>query len=160
MKNGKFVGQTAKEISQEELDLVINMIKDDLKKFSVKVTDVSTEEAYDGLFIEFTVDGLNFASRDRERSLVSPITVITVYFTSQWGYNDGDWDFVSDAPSLDKSSYSFNFFTDGKYRPYRYKTWFRLEGKNHYIYNDDLNDDVLHQEIYSYLCNLVAQKGL
>ena len=31
MKNGKFVGQTAKEISQEELDLVINMIKDNLK---------------------------------------------------------------------------------------------------------------------------------
>ena len=160
MKNGKFVGRTAKEISQKELDLVINMIKDDLKKFSVKVTDVSTEEAYDGLFIKFTVDGLNFASRDRERSLVSPITAITVYFISQWGYNDDDRDFVSDTPSLDKSSYSFNFFTDGKYRPYRCKTWFKLEGKNHYIYNDDLNDDVLHQEIYSYLCNLVAQKGL
>ena len=156
MKNGKFVGQTAKEISQEELDLVINMIKDDLKKFSVK----GTEEAYDGLFIKFTVDGLNFASRDRVRSLVSPITAITVYFTSQWGYNDGDWDFVSDMPPLDKSSYSFNFFTDGRYRPYRRRTWYKLEGKNHYIYNDDLNDDVLHQEIYSYLCNLVAQKGL
>ena len=160
MKNGKFVGQTAKEIFQEELDLVINMIKDDLKKFSVKVTDVSTEEAYHGLFIKFAVDGLNFTSRDRERSLVSPITVITVYFTSQWGYNDGDWDFVSNMPPLDKSSYSFNFFTDGKYRPYRCKTWLKLEGKNHYIYNDDLNDDVLHQEIYNYLANLVAQKGL
>lgn len=160
MKNGKFIGQTAKEISKKELDLVVNMIKDDLKKFSVKVTDVSTEEAYHGLFIKFTVDGLNFASRDRERSLVSPITTITVYFTSQWGYNDGDWDFVSDMLPLDKSSYSFNFSTDGKYRMYRCKTWLKLEGKNHYIYNDDLNDDVLHQEIYNYLANLVAQKGL
>ena len=160
MKNGKFIGQTAKEISKKELDLVVNMIKDDLKKFSVKVTDVSTEEAYHGLFIKFTVDGLNFASRDHERSLVSPITTITVYFTSQWGYNDGDWDFVSDRPPLDKSSYSFNFSTDGKYRPYRCKTWLKLEGKNHYIYNDDLNDDVLHQEIYNYLANLAAQKGL
>lgn len=160
MKNGKFVGQTAKEISQEELDLVINMIKDDLKKFSVKVTDISIKDAYEGFNIKFTVDGLNFASRDRARSLVSPITAITVYFTSQWGYNDGDWDFVSDMPPLDKSSYSFNFSTDGKYRMYRRRTWYKLEGKNHYIYNDDLNDDVLHQEIYSYLCNLVAQKGL
>ena len=112
------------------------MIKDDLKKFSVKVTDVSTEEAYDGLFIKFTVDGFNFASRDRARSLVSPITAITVYFTSQWGYNDGDWDFVSDMPPLDKSSYSFNFSTDGKYRMHRSKTWLKLEGKNHYIYNE------------------------
>lgn len=160
MKNGKFVGQTAKEISKEELDLVINMIRDDLKKFSVQVIDISTEEAYDGLFIKFTVDGLNFASRDRERSLVSPITVITVYFTSQWGFNNSDWDFISDKPPLDKSSYSFNFFTDGKYRPYRCRTWYKLEGKHHYIYNDDLNDDVLHQEIYSYLANLAAQKGL
>ena len=80
--------------------------------------------------------------------------------TFQWGYNDGDWDFVSDMPPLDKSSYSFNFSTDGKYRPYRCKTWYKLEGKNHYVYNDDLNNEVLHQEVYSYLCNLVAQKGL
>lgn len=160
MKNGKFVGQTGKKISQEELDLVINMIKDDLKKFSVKVTDVSIKEAYEGFDIKFAVDGLNFTSRDRARSLVSPITIITVDFTSQWGYNDGDWDFVSDMPPLDKSSYSFNFSTDGKYRMYRCKTWLKLEGKNHYIYNDDLNDDVLHQEIYNYLRNLVAQKGL
>ena len=160
MKNGKFVGQTAKEISKEELDLVANMIKDDLKKFSVKVTDVSTLDSYGGVFIKFTVEGLNLASGDRARSLVSPITAITVYFTSQWGYNDGDWDFVSDMPPLDKSSYSFNFFTDGKYRPYRCKTWYKLEGKNHYVYNDDLNDEVLHQEIYNYLANLAAQKGL
>lgn len=160
MKNGKFVGQAAKEISQEELDLVINMIRDDLKKLSVYVTDVSTEGAYDGFFIKFAVDGLNFTSRDRVHALVSPITTITVYFTSQWGFNNSDWDFVSDKPPLDKSSYSFNFFTDGRYRPYRRRTWYKLEGKNHYIYNDDLNDDVLHQEIYSYLANLAAQKGL
>ena len=70
MKNGKFVGQTAKEISQEELDLVINMIKDDLKKFSVKVTDVSIKDAYEGFDIKFAVDGLNFASRDRARSQI------------------------------------------------------------------------------------------
>lgn len=160
MKNGKFVGQTGKEISQEELDLVINMIRDDLKKLSVYVTDVSTEGAYDGFFIKFAVDGLNFTSRDQVHALVSPITTITVYFTSQWGFNNSDWDFVSDKPPLDKSSYSFNFFTDGRYRPYRRRTWYKLEGKNHYIYNDDLNDDVLHQEIYSYLANLAAQKGL
>lgn len=160
MKNGEFIGQTAKEISPEELDAVIETIKADLKKLSVYVTDVSTEGAYDGFFIKFAVDGLNFTSRDRVHALVSPITTITVYFTSQWGFNNSDWDFVSDKPPLDKSSYSFNFSTDGRYRPYRCRTWYKLEGKHHYIYNDDLNDDVLHQEIYSYLCNLVAQKGL
>ena len=101
MKNGEFIGQTAKEISPEELDTVIEMIKADLKKLSVYVTDVATEGAYDGFFIKFAVDGLNFTSRDRERSLVSPITTITVYFTSQWGFNNSDWDFVSDRPPLD-----------------------------------------------------------
>lgn len=160
MKNGEFIGRTEKKITMEELDTIIEIIKTDLKKLSVYVTDVRIEEAYDGLFIKFAVDGLNFTSRDRERSLVSPITTITVYFTSQWGFNESDWDHVSDNHPLDKSSYSFNFSTDGKYRPYRCKTWYKLEGKNHYIYNDDLNDDILHQEIYSYLCNLVAQKGL
>lgn len=160
MKNGEFIGQAAKEISQEEHDTVIEMIKTDLKKLSVYVTNVSTEKAYDGFYIKFAVDGLNFTSRNRERSLVSPITTITVYFTSQWGVNNSDWDFVSNRPPLDKSSYSFNFSTDGKYRLYHHRTWYKLEGKGHYIYNDDLNDDVLHQEIYSYLCNLVAQKGL
>lgn len=91
MKNGEFIGQTAKEISPEELDTVIEMVKADLKKLSVYVTDVSTEGAYDGFFIKFAVDGLNFTSRDRVHALVSPITTITVYFTSQWGFNNSDW---------------------------------------------------------------------
>lgn len=160
MKNGEFIGQAAKEISQEELKTVIDMVKTDLEKFSVRVTDVKVKDVYHGRFIDFTVDGLNFTSRDRNRSLVSPVTVITLYFISQMGYNESDWKLYKDNCKLDKSSYSFNFFTNGKYRMYRCKTWLKLEGKGHYIYNDDLNDEVLHQEIYSYICNLVAQKGL
>lgn len=160
MKNGEFIGKAAKKISQEELKTIVDMVKADLEKFSVRVTDVKVKDAYDGLFIDFAVDGLNFISRDRDRSLVSPITVITLYFISQWGYNESDWDFNKDNCKLDKSSYSFYFSTNGKYRMYRCKTWHFLEGKNHFIYNDDLNDEVLHREVYSYLCNLVAQKDL
>lgn len=92
MKNGEFIGKAAKKISQEELKTIVDMVKADLEKFSVRVTDVKVKDAYDGLFIDFAVDGLNFISRDRDRSLVSPITVITLYFISQWGYNESDWD--------------------------------------------------------------------
>ena len=160
MKNGEFIGKAAKKISQEELKTIVDMVKADLEKFSVRVTNVKVKDAYDGLLIDFAVDGLNFISRDRDRSLVSPVTVITLYFISQWGYNESDWVLNKDNCKLDKSSYSFYFSTNGKYRMYRCKTWYKLEGKNHFIYNDDLNDEVLHQEVYSYLCNLVAQKGL
>ena len=41
MKNGEFIGKAAKKISQEELKTIVDMVKADLEKFSVRVTNVN-----------------------------------------------------------------------------------------------------------------------
>lgn len=45
------------------------------------------------------------------------------------------------------------------YRLYKHKNWIKLEGKNHYIYNDDIYSQEFRADIESYLINLIAMKG-
>ena len=64
-----------------------------------------------------------------------------------------------DMDHSDFICYDISFWTDSSYRLYRHKNWVKLEGKNHFIYNDDIYSQEFINDIESYLINLIAMKG-
>lgn len=153
MKKGKFVGKLAKEISEAEIEKLISLVSEALVSYGVKVTEVIIEDGSYGKHIRWYVDGLNYDNRNSRRTLVSPITQIKCDFMSEKGfstYKQGKENNF-DVSKVDDEEYSFLFSTDGKYREYRCKYWLHLEGVGHYIFNDDLDDKELKEDIQHYI---------
>lgn len=167
MKNGQFIGQFEKNITAEELCTVKRLVTESIESYGqLKVTDIEAEKAYAGLYLTFYVSGLDYVNRDRRQNTVTEIKKIYCYLTSQYGFDDYEKlkrleaEGKKTVENADCSGYSLNFKTDGYYRAYRCKKFICLESKNHYLYNDDLNDTQLKEEIHSYFVNLFAMKNL
>lgn len=153
MKKGKFIGKLAKEITVKEIEKLISLVSEALAPYGVTITETVIEDGFHGKYIRWYVDGLNYTNRNSERTLVSTITQIKCNFVSEKGFSTYEYGKENnfDVNKVDDEEYSFFFTTDGSYRKYRHKYWTHLEGVGHYIFNDDLDDKELKEDIQNYI---------
>lgn len=155
MKKGKFIGKVAKEISEAEIEKLTFLVSEALVSYGVTITETVIEDGFQGKgkYIRWYIDGLNYANRNSERALVSTVTQIKCNFVSEKGFSTYEYGKENnfDVSKVDDEEYTFLFTTDGSYRKYRHKYWLHLEGAGHYIFNDDLDDKELKEDIQHYI---------
>lgn len=174
---GKFCAQYSIPFIKGDVETVIEEVKRSLEFHHVFVGDVKikpTKELYKsrklargehGVYIDFFVSGLNYTNRNYQGTTIKPITKITCGFRRELGFSS--YELLKELESQGKKNrknadfigYDITFWTDSQYRRYRHKTWCKLEGKNHYTYNDDCRSREFLDDISSYLTNLVALKN-
>lgn len=165
MKNRYFVAQFDVDFNSRDIEHFEKIVIDTLENIGVKVTSIMRNKSDSGIFLNFYVSGLDYTYRDRQGTMSKPINIITAYFRHLKGFSsyellqELEQKGLKDLDHADAHGYSVTFWTDSKYRLYRHKTWYKLEGKNHFIYNDDVYDSEFHSEIASYLINLADMKG-
>lgn len=163
---GKFVAQYPINFLIGDIEQIEKIVKSILDTKGITINRI--EECLNSgasVYIAFHVSGLNYAYRDRKGTVTKPITIITAHFRREAGFssyellkeleNQGK----KDIDHADFIGYDITFCTDSSYRLYRHKNWVKLEGKNHYIYNDDIYSQEFITDIKSYLINLIAMKG-
>lgn len=155
MKKGKFVRKVVKEISEAEVEKLTFLVSEALAPYGVTITETIIEDGFQGKgkYIRWYVDGLNYANRNSRKTLVSAITQIKCDFISEKGFSTYEYGKENnfDVNKVDDEEYSSFFTTDGSYREYQHKHWLHLEGVGHYIFNDDLDDKELKEDIQLYI---------
>lgn len=162
---GRFVPQYAVGFLSGDIEQIEKIVKIALENKAVKVDSIERVNAGAGVYLYFNVSGLDYEHRDRHGTVTEPIKVITAYFNREAGFST--YELLKELESQGKKDlehadfigYSVSFWTDSRYRLYRHRTWTKLEGKNHYIYNDDIYSQEFMDDIGSYLINLIAMKG-
>lgn len=162
---GHFVGQYNVDFLDGDIEQLEKIVKTSLENKGIRTDSIERVTAGAGVYIYFNVSGLDYEYRDRHGTVTESIKVITAYFNREAGFStyelmkDLESQGKKDLEHTDSICYDVTFWTDSRYRLYRHKTWFKLEGKNHYIYNDDIYSQEFIDDIGSYLINLMAMKG-
>lgn len=162
---GRFVPQYTIDFLSGDIEQVEKIVKTVLENKAVKVDSIERVNSGASVYLYFNVSGLNYVNRDRRGTMIKPVTVITAYFSREAGFST--YELMKELESQGKKDlkhadfigYDLSFWTDSSYRLYRHKKWYRLEGKNHYIYNDDIYSQEFTDDVESYLINLIAMKG-
>ena len=148
-----------------DIEQLEKIVKTTLENKGIRVDSIERVNSGASVYLNFNISGLNYEYRDRRGTLTKPITVITAHFRHEAGFST--YELLQELESQGKKDiehtdfigYDLSFWTDSRYRKYRHKTWIKLEGKNHYIYNDDIYSQEFINDIESYLVNLIAMKG-
>lgn len=163
---GQFVPQFTIDFLSGDVEQLEKIVKIALENKAVKIDSIERVNTRASVYLNFNVSGLNYWYRERERGTTTkPITTISVRFMREAGFST--YELLKELESQGKKDiehadfigYSATFWTDSSYRLYRHKKWVKLEGKNHYIYNDDIYSQEFIDDIGSYLINLIAMKG-
>lgn len=162
---GHFVPQYTIDFLSGDIEQIEKIVKTALENKAVEVDSIERVNSESGVYLYFNVSGLNYVNRDRRGTMIKPVTVITAYFRRATGFST--YELLKELESQGKKDiehadfigYDLFFRTDSSYRLYRHKKWIKLEGKNHYIYNDDIYSQEFKADIESYLMNLTAMKG-
>lgn len=162
---GKFVAQYPINFLSGDIEQIEKIVKTSLENKGIRVDFIERLRSGSSVYINFNVLGLNYTYRDRQGTTTKPITIITAHFRRESGFSS--YELLKELESQGKKDidhadfigYNVSFWTDSSYRLYRHKNWIRLEGKNHYIYNDDIYSQEFINDIKSYLINLIAMKG-
>lgn len=162
---GHCVPQYSIDFLSGDIEQIEKIVKTVLENKAVEVDSIERVNSGSGVYLYFNVSGLNYVNRDRRGTTIKPVTVITAYFSREAGFST--YELMKELESQGKKDlkhadfigYDLSFWTDSSYRLYRHKKWIKLEGKNHYIYNDDIYSQEFKDDIESYLINLIAMKG-
>ena len=160
-----FVGQYAMDFPAGDIEQLEKIVRTVLENKGIRTDSVGRETAKNGVSVNFNVSGLDYGYRDRHGTVTEPIKVITAYFRKEAGFSSYELlkelekQGKKDLEHADSICYDVTFWTDSRYRLYRHKTWCKLEGKNHYVYNDDIYSREFTDDVGSYLINLMAMKG-
>lgn len=159
-----FVGQYTVDFLTGDIEQLEKIVKTNLENKGIRTDSIEHVTAGAGVYIYFNVSGLDYEHRDRHGTVTEPIKVITAYFRRETGFStyelmkELESQGKKDMEHADSSCYEVTFWTDSRSRLYRHKTWYKLEGENHYIYNDDIYSQEFTGDIESYLINLIAMK--
>lgn len=162
---GRFVPQYPIGFLPGDIEQIEKIVKTALENKAVKVDYIERVSSGAGVYLDFNVSGLNYVNRDIRGTMIKPVTVITAYFSREAGFStyelmkELESQGKIDIEQADFIGYDLSFWTDSSYRLYRHKKWIKLEGENHYIYNDDIYSQEFKDDIESYLMNLTAMKG-
>lgn len=161
---GHFVGQYNVDFLDGDIAQLEKIVKTTLENKGIRTDSVERVTTENGMFLDFNVSGLDYEHRDRHGTVTKPITTISAHFRREAGFStyelmkELESQGKKDLEHADSRFYDVTFWTDSRYRLYRHKTWYQLEGKNHYIYNDDIYSQEFTGDIESYLINLIAMK--
>lgn len=159
-----FVGQYTVDFETGDIEQLEKIVKTTLENKGIRTDSVERVTTENGVFLDFNVSGLDYEYRDRHGTVTEPIKVITAYFRKEAGFSiyellkELEKQGKKDLEHADFIGYGVSFWTDSRFRLYRHKTWRKLEGENHYIYNDDIYSQEFIDDIGSYLINLIAMK--
>lgn len=162
---GHFVGQYNVDFLDGDIAQLEKIVKTTLENKGIRTDSVERETTKNGVFLNFNVSGLDYAYRDRHGTVTEPVKVITAYFRKEAGFStyellkELEKQGKKDLEHADSRCYDVTFWTDSRYRLYRHKTWHKLEGENHYVYNDDIYSQEFIDDVGSYLMKLIAVKG-
>lgn len=162
---GRFVPQYTIDFLPGDIEQIEKIVKTALENKAVKVDSIDHVDSGAGVFLNFNISGLDYESRDRHGTVTEPIKVITAHFSREAGFSSYELmqelesQGKKDLEHADSRCYDVAFWTSSRYRLYRHKKWIRLEGENHYIYNDDIYSQEFIDDVGSYLINLIAVKG-
>lgn len=162
----KFVAQYPINFLSGDIEQIEKIVKSILDTKGIRINHI--EECLNSgssVYIAFHVSGLNYEYRDKKGTVTKPITIITAHFRREKGFSS--YELLKELESQGKKDidhadfigYDITFWTDSSYRLYRHKNWIQLEGKNHFIYNDNIYSQEFRTDIESYLINLIAMKG-
>lgn len=162
---GKFVAQYPINFLSGGIEQIEKIVKTTLENKGVRVDSIERLNIGASVYLNFNVSGLNYGYRDKKGTVTKPITIITAHFRREAGFSS--YELLKELESqgnkdidhADFIGYNVSFWTDSSYRLYRHKKWVKLEGKNHYIYNDDIYSQEFITDIAGYLINLIAMKG-
>lgn len=161
---GHFVGQYNVDFLDGDIEQLVKIVKTTLANKGIRTDSVERVTAGNGVYLYFNISGLDYEYRDRHGTVTGPIKVIAAYFRREAGFpsyelmKELESQGKKDLEHADSRFYDVTFWTDARYRLYRHKTWFKLEGKNRYIYNDDIYSQEFIDDIGSYLINLMTMK--
>lgn len=159
-----FVGQYTVDFLTGDIEQLEKIVKTTLENKGIRTDSVERVTAENGVLLNFNISGLDYEYRDRHGTVTEPVKVITAHFRNQAGFSTYELmkalesQGKKDLEHADSGCYDVVFWTSSRYRLYRHKTWYRLEGENHYIYNDDIYSQEFIDDIGSYLINLIAVK--
>lgn len=162
---GKFIPQFDIDFLFSDVNHLDNIVTTVLNNKGVRVDKIEHVKTGKTIYINFYVSGLNYSYKDIHKTTTKPITVITAHFRREAGFStyelcqELELKGNKDLKHADFIGYDVTFWTDAYLRKFRHKKWEKLEGKNHYIYNDDIYSQEFISEVGSYLINLVAYKG-
>lgn len=159
-----FVGQYTVDFLTGDIGQLEKIVKTTLENKGIRTDSIECVTTGNGVFLNFNISGLDYEYRDRHGTATEPIKVITAYFRREAGFStyelmkELEKQGKKDLEHADIRCYDVSFWTDSRYRFYRHKTWYKLVGYNHYIYNDDIYSQEFIDDIESYLINLIAMK--
>lgn len=162
---GKFVAQYPINFLSGDIEQLEKIVKSILENKGIRVDFIERLYSGSSVYLNFNVSGLNYGYRDKKGTVTKPITIITAHFRRESGFSS--YELLKELESQGKKNidhadfigYTISFWTDSSYRLYRHKNWIKLEGKNHFIYNDNIYSQEFISDIASYLINLIAMKG-
>lgn len=159
-----FVGQYTVDFLTGDIEQLEKIVKTTLENKGIRTDSVERVTTENGVLLNFNISGLDYEYRDRHGTVTEPIKVITAYFRKEAGFStyelmkELESQGKKDLEHADSRCYDVVFWTNSRYRLYRHKTWHKLEGENHYIYNDDIYSQEFIADIGGYLINLIAMK--
>ncbi len=160
-----FVPQFTIDFLSGDIEQLEKIIKTALENKAIRIDSIEHVNTGAGVYLNFNISGLNYWYRDKRGTVTKPITTISAHFSREAGFStykllkELESQGKKDIEHADFIVYSVSFWTDSSYRLYRHKNWIKLEGENHYIYNDDIYSQEFTGDIGSYLINLIAMKG-
>lgn len=146
MKYGKFVSENSLEISQNELDYFVNVLKDKIKEYDLpfSFSEVKTDISLNSYHIIFNCDE-EISGRNINKERIMFVNSFFVALRKSSGYLDiTDWykdkEIKKDYNNAPPFQYSTTFCFVCNYKPYKCKNTRSANVKDNYQYGTEFSD--------------------
>lgn len=157
MEDGLFVGQFDLPLLDSAREDFERIIRNALGMYFWKIT-------WEGRDFDIETRCLEHVNRTWDGGILKGIAHIRGCLVYQSGFSTYDYfKYIEEkfpgslSAHVDKTMYSVWFCTDSMYKGYRCRKWMPFEGKNHYMYAQEVN--LMKGDIHSYIVNVLAAKG-
>lgn len=161
----EFIGVQTQRLKQEEINYLVQEVKDNLEKLNipcVKSELLINNETFTE--VVFSISGLDYISRDRDKSTISKVDTLKLIAYKYEGYSNKEKLEIARKNNtilkdIDSTGFNINFYCNLRLRQYRHKYFFPHTKDNMSSIQLSLDNKGLWQQFYSYMTNIKAIKG-
>lgn len=162
----EFISVKSIPLTQEEIDYIVNKVKDSLERLNLPCTDcklVANNETFTEIVLK--IDGLSYTNRDNQKNAISGVNKIKIISYKYEGYSNSERLEIAKknktiSKDIDSAHFRINFYMDLNIRKYRHRFFNPHNDNRLTIWIASIDNKELWEKFYSYMVNIKAIKGL